>query len=155
MTEQLSRAVVAAGMFRRTALERSDRRVAWDRADEAFFAAGACHVLAYRCAAAHPGVAVGIRAMRRADDGALVHVVAAWGEWLFDFNGWSPASDLLVANEEFEHIGFNLHPIETSIEDFCVQWNHRLPNQYHQDATDRADAFVRRFAPPFLAATTS
>lgn len=94
-------------------------------------------------------------AMRRADDGAVVHVVAAWGEWLFDFNGWNPASDLLLANEEFEQTRFNLHPIEAGIEDFCLRWNHRLPNQYHHDPTGRADAFVRRFTPPFMAAATS
>lgn len=148
-------AVVAAGRFRRTPLERSDQRVSWERADEAFFAAGACHVLAYRCAEAHPGATIGIQAMRRADDGAVVHVVAAWDGWLFDFNGWNQAPDLLVANGDFEHIDLDLHPVGTSIEDFCAQWNHRLPSQYHQDATYRADAFVRRFTPPFVPAKTS
>jgi hypothetical protein len=129
--------------------------VAWERPDEAFFAAGACHVLAYRCAAAYPGVPVGIRAMRRADDGAVAHVVASWKNWLFDFNGWHPTADLLGTNERFERIAFKLHPIETSIEDFCAQWNHRLPSQYHHDATTRADQYVRRFTPPFYAQPAS
>ncbi|WP_416393788.1 MULTISPECIES: hypothetical protein [unclassified Curtobacterium] len=155
LTEQMRRAVVPAGRFRRTPLERSDQRISWDRTDGAFFAAGACHVLAYRCAATRRRVAIGIQAMRRADDGAVVHVVAAWGEWLFDFNGWNPASDLLLANEEFEQTRFNLHPIEAGVEDFCLRWNHRLPNQYHHDPTGRADAFVRRFTPLFMAAATS
>ena len=54
LTGQMRRTVVPAGRFRRTPLERSDQRIAWDRTDEAFFAAGACHVLAYRCAATQP-----------------------------------------------------------------------------------------------------
>jgi hypothetical protein len=146
--------VVPAALFKRTPLERSDQRVAWERADEAFFAAGACHVLAYRCAAAYPSIPIGIRAMRRVDDGAVAHVVASWRGWLFDFNGWRPAPDLLGANEDFERVRFDLYPIETGIEDFCARWNHRLPSRYHQDATSRADRYVRRFMPPFDAEPT-
>jgi hypothetical protein len=147
--------VVPAATFKRTSLERSDQRVAWERSDEAFFAAGACHVLAYRCAAAHPAVPIGIRAMRRIDDGTVAHVVASWEGWLFGFNGWSLEPDLLEANEGFERIGLDLFPIEITIEDFCGQWYYRLPSQYHQDATYRADQYVRRFTAPFASESPS
>ncbi|MFE2612861.1 hypothetical protein ACFXA2_04510 [Micromonospora chalcea] len=40
-------AVTAAGVFRRTPQERADQRLAWERADQPFFAAGACHILAW------------------------------------------------------------------------------------------------------------
>ncbi|MBE1611454.1 hypothetical protein [Actinopolymorpha pittospori] len=32
--------------YRRTPAQRADQRLAWERPDEAFFASGACHILA-------------------------------------------------------------------------------------------------------------
>jgi hypothetical protein len=43
----------AAGTYRRTDLERRDQQVSWERPDKAFFAAGACHVLAWACLEVH------------------------------------------------------------------------------------------------------
>lgn len=37
-----------AGLFRRTDAERADQLLSWQRDDQAFFAAGACHILARR-----------------------------------------------------------------------------------------------------------
>jgi len=38
----------AAGVYRRTQAEREDQLLSWQRGDRAFFAAGACHILAWR-----------------------------------------------------------------------------------------------------------
>ena len=37
-----------AGVFRRTPAERADQELAWRRPDQAFFAAGACHIHRHR-----------------------------------------------------------------------------------------------------------
>jgi len=52
-----------AGMFRRTPEERADQEVSWRRTDQAFFAAGACHILAWEFVARNPayGVCAGPR----------------------------------------------------------------------------------------------
>ncbi|MBU8856443.1 MULTISPECIES: hypothetical protein [unclassified Micromonospora] len=56
-------AVTAAGVFRRTPRERADQRLAWERADQPFFA-GACHILAWVCRATYPARPVGLAGLR-------------------------------------------------------------------------------------------
>ncbi|MET8547128.1 hypothetical protein [Micromonospora zamorensis] len=98
---------VAAGAFRRTALERADQQVAWARADQAFFAAGACHILAWACRDAYPARSVDVAAVRLAGDPQIFHAYASWNGWAFDHSGWNPEPQLLAVNADFEG-----HPLE-------------------------------------------
>jgi hypothetical protein len=50
----------AAGVYRRTQAERDDQLLSWQRGDRAFFAAGACHILAWTCRELYPGRPIGI-----------------------------------------------------------------------------------------------
>jgi len=70
-----------AGRFRRTARERADQRVSWERPDRAFFAAGACHILAWACRSAYPDAGIGLAGMRRPGETHVCHVYAVWREW--------------------------------------------------------------------------
>ena len=97
----------AAGMFRRTEVERSDQRVAWERPDQAFFAAGACHVLAWACRDAYPDRLIGIEAVRFVGEQQVFHTYATWNGWTFDHSGWNPEPQLFAANTDFEG-----HPLE-------------------------------------------
>lgn len=54
----------AAGTYRRTDLERRDQQVSWERPDKAFFAAGACHVLAWACLEVHADRPLRLAAIR-------------------------------------------------------------------------------------------
>ncbi|GAA2019930.1 hypothetical protein GCM10009818_36920 [Nakamurella flavida] len=144
----MSHEVVPAGTYRRTALERADQRVSWERSDEAFFAAGACHILAYRCVATHTGVVDEVMALRKVDDGTVTHVLAARGGWLFDFSGWHRADAVVEANQRFEKAGLELVRIDQGLQEFCAENAHRAPHQYHRDPTDRADQYLRRFTAP-------
>jgi hypothetical protein len=91
---------MAAGMFRRTPIERSDQRVSWERTDHAFFAAGACHILAWVCRETYREV--GVMAMFLVGEEHPVHLYARWRGWAFDFSGWNPEDDLLRVNALFE-----------------------------------------------------
>jgi hypothetical protein len=79
----------AAGFFARTPAERADPVLAWRRADEAFFASGACHVLAWAVREALADRAVEI-ALRRPGDTVVCHVYAVCDGWSFDHAGWRP-----------------------------------------------------------------
>ena len=91
-------AAIAAGAFRRTAIERSDQRVAWERTDQAFFAAGACHILAWVCRDSYPDRPIEIAGVCLADDSQVLHTYAIWDGWAFDHSGWNPEPQLLLVN---------------------------------------------------------
>ncbi|MFU8875031.1 hypothetical protein [Micromonospora sp. SL4-19] len=142
-------AAEAAGAFRRTAIERSDQRVAWERTDQAFFASGACHILAWVCRDSYPARSIEIAGVRLAGERQVFHTYAAWGGWAFDHSGWNPEPQLLVVNTDFEG-----HPLERvkiieGLAEFCEKHHHRMPNQYWHDPILRARDYLGRYLPPW------
>ena len=95
-------AAEAAGAFRRTAIERSDQRIAWKRADQAFFAAGACHILAWACRDLYLDRSIEVTALRSVGERHVFHAYAVWNGWAFDHSGWNPEPQLLAVNADFE-----------------------------------------------------
>lgn len=80
----------------RTEAERNDQRVSWERPDEIFFAAGACHILAGTALAAYnlPGFKP---LMIQPHPGFFgTHVVVANADWIFDWRGWNSAGAFLA-----------------------------------------------------------
>lgn len=139
----------AAGRFRRTPIERSDQRVSWERTDQAFFAAGACHILAAVCRETYPDRAIGLTAMFMAGEEHPSHVYATWEGWAFDFSGWSSEPELLTVNADFEGRPIRNAEITGELTDFCERHHHRLPHQYWRDPLPRARDYLARFAPPW------
>ncbi|MGW5670742.1 hypothetical protein [Micromonospora sp. NPDC003776] len=139
----------AAGAFRRTAIERSDQRIAWERTDQAFFAAGACHILAWVCRDSYPQRSIGIAGVRFADERQIFHVYAVWDGWAFDHSGWHPEPHLLAVNSDFEGRPLENISITEDLADFCEQHHSRMPHQYWQDPLPRARAYVERHRPPW------
>lgn len=139
----------AAGTYRRTQAERDDQSLSWHRTDRAFFAAGACHILAWTCRELYPAMPIGITALRDPEEDRVFHSVATWDDWAFDHGGWHPTAELVRVNEEF--VGHPLARVEitTDLADFCRRHDHRMPHQYHEDPRPRARAYVRRFDPPW------
>jgi len=139
----------AAGAFRRTELERSDQRVSWERSDQAFFAAGACHVLAWVCRDTYRDQQIGIEALRCVGEQQVFHTYATWDVWTFDHSGWNPEPQLFASNSAFEGVELERVPITVGLADFCDEHHHRLPHQYGRNPTPRARAFVARHRPPW------
>ncbi|MEV0271274.1 hypothetical protein AB0H43_21055 [Hamadaea sp. NPDC050747] len=141
--------LTASGVFRRTPIERSDQRVSWERTDRAFFASGACHILAWACREAYPERSIDLAAMFLAGEEHPLHVYACWDGWAFDSSGWHPEADLLKVNADFE--GRPVRRVEVSVElaEFCRAHIHRMPHQYWQDPRPRASAYVSQFPPPW------
>jgi hypothetical protein len=149
--EKVDHGVMAAGQHRRTDDERKDQYLSWVRSDQAFFAAGACHILAYVTQAAYPAEQISLFGVRPVGSDSVNHVVAGWGEYAFDFSGWHRLGELLAANEAFEGRRLEFVEIKESLEDFCATHSHRLPKQFYADPSKRARKNMLLFKPPFLA----
>lgn len=139
----------AAGRFRRTEVERSDQRVAWERPDQAFFAAGACHILAWACRDAYADRPIGIEALRFRGEQQVFHTYATWNGWTFDHSGWNGEPELLEANTDFEGQSLERVGITLGLLEFCEEHCHRMPHQYWRDAVQRASGYVGRHPPPW------
>jgi hypothetical protein len=82
-------AYVPAAVFRRTDAERRDQELAWNRPDQAFFAAGACHILAWTFLETYPDAGFQIVALRKLGDEHPCHVIATDNHRAFDHAGWT------------------------------------------------------------------
>ena len=140
----------AAGAFRRTAIERSDQRISWERSDQAFFAAGACHILAWVCRESYPDRPIEIVGVRPADGWQVFHVYARCDGWAFDHSGWNPEPELLAANITFEGQPLESVTIVESLAEFCERHYSRLPHQYWRDPIPRARDYLSRYPPPWM-----
>lgn len=139
----------AAGAFRRTQAERDDQLLSWRRPDRAFFAAGACHILAWTCRELFPDQPIGVASLRATGGGRIFHTFAVWNAWAFDHCGWQSLEALVEVNEVFDRVP--LEPVEIGPDPagFCREHHHRMPQQYYADPRPRARAYVRLFAPPW------
>lgn len=140
---------VAAGVFRRTPIERSDQWVSWERTDQAFFASGACHILAWACRDAFLERSLVLVSLRFAGEVPSTHAYATWGEWAFDHSGWNAETDLLTANETFEGRAMERVEVAGDLAAFCAENHHRMPEQYWRDPWPRARDVVAAHVPPW------
>lgn len=140
---------IAAGTYRRTAIERSDQRVAWERTDQAFFAAGACHVLAWVCRESYPDREIGLAGVRFVGEPHAFHAFATWDGWAYDHAGWNSETDLLAVNADFEGRPLERLTITSTLDEYCVEHASRRPDQYWCDPLPRARAYVARHTPPW------
>jgi len=141
--------LTAAGKYRRTPLERADQRIAWERPDQAFFAAGACHILAWICRESYPEKSIDITGLRPAGEHQAFHVYATWNDWAFDHSGWNPESQLFKINRDFEARPLERVTITTDLAAFCAEHISRMPHQYWQDPIPRAHEYLARHSPPW------
>ena len=144
------REFVPAIAFVRTDDQRRDQQVSWDRPDRAFFAAGACHVLAFRFIKRHQNEGYHVVYLRPLNGAFGSHVYVTDGIWAFDFNGWTPEVTLLEhsrrACREIEpDWNFRRVVVEQSLDEFCLACNHRPPGGYAFDPRGRADAYLDLF----------
>lgn len=137
-------------LFTRTEAERKDQKLSWLRSDRAFFAAGACHILAFEFMERHRGESYSVICLSPTNSGVGHHVYVTDGVWAFDFNGWTLEATLI---QESVKAMRKLEPdwacrrmvIDLGLESFCKQHQHRLPSQFAHDPTERARLFIERF----------
>lgn len=134
-----------AAVFRRTPEELADQRLSWQRADQAFFAAGACHILAWAFIASRPKSDFRIVALRKVGREHASHVIASNGVWAFDHDGWTLESELLAVTAAFEP-ATTWEPliITDDLETYCRLHDHRPPSMYVEDPWPRAFAYIAR-----------
>ena len=130
----------------------------WARNDQAFFAAGACHILADLFVQLHADEDFRMIYLKPHKDFPGSHVYASNGVWAFDHNGWTKESELLKSTQKayvqkYPGWGYTKHTIEPAIdalENFCKANYHRLPWQFAHLPWDRAYKYIKQFeqSPP-------
>ncbi|GAA4223831.1 hypothetical protein GCM10022254_01910 [Actinomadura meridiana] len=131
--------------YKRTPEERRDQHLSWNRPDKAFFAAGACHILAYAFLETYPDAGfhpVGLWP-RGARDPA--HIYVTNNTWAFDHDGWTPHPELLAATPNSEFTPAQIH---INLETFCTRHNHRPRHLFAYDPWPRALHYLTKFPPP-------
>ncbi|MEU7137850.1 hypothetical protein ABZ942_00220 [Nocardia sp. NPDC046473] len=136
---------VPCSVFRRTPLERADEHLSWHRDDQSFFAAGACHILAYAFLEIHPGEFRPIGLWPNGADDPC-HVYASDGRWAFDHCGWTLESELLAVSQAAEPC--EPQPIRADLDELCARHWHRARAEFAHDPWHRAHEYIARFIDP-------
>jgi len=136
--------------FPRTEAERADPELAWQRTDEAFFASGACHILAFTFRDQHPDHDLVLRLIEPAAGFTGSHVYVVDGDWAFDFNGWTPEAELLAVTEAAwtdaqPGWAYEQHDLDGDLDAFCAGGLRRAPRFFAHDPRPRASAYLARF----------
>lgn len=140
----------AAIELMRTPAQRQDQVLSWERPDRELFAAGACHILAFRFRELRRDEHWDVVHLRPHDGYTGNHVYAANGGWDFDFNGWTREEFLLAETTRRCRTRWRDWEAERllfmgSLTEFCADTHHRLPSEYAADPIPRADAYISRF----------
>lgn len=139
--------------YERTAEQRSDQVLSWERSDKAFFASGACHILAFTFKGRTSRDADEIVYIKPAAayDNRGTHVYVRSGGWAFDFNGWTKEAELLqnhAAAYRRVSPGWTCEPvvITSTLAEFCANYRHRLPADFAHSPLGRANSYIDQFS---------
>ena len=82
-------------LYPRSDAQRRDPFLHWQMEDRAFFASGACHILAHIFLSLHLGEGYELIYIKPREPHPGNHLYASNGEWAFDFQGWTREAELL------------------------------------------------------------
>jgi hypothetical protein len=141
-------------LFDRTPEQKRDIFLAWARDDQAFFASGACHILAHLFVQLHQHQGFLMVHLKPTEGYIGNHVYATNGTWAFDHNGWTKEAELLKTIEKaykqrypgWDYERIVIETSSTSREIFCKANNHRLPWQYAHLPWERAHRYIAQFS---------
>jgi hypothetical protein len=138
----------------------------WALPDRVFFACGACHILAYAFLEKHSALDMKALWIKPGEGYKSGHIVAAWGEWVFDYHGYSKWE--LYRTHTWKRArqwwpGWNASVCELAREVLLSEARSREieglwlrePGQFLHDAMPRARAFLERFPSPPAGANTN
>ncbi|HVQ44563.1 MAG TPA: hypothetical protein VMT30_06370 [Candidatus Saccharimonadia bacterium] len=137
-------------VYERTPEEYRDPFLAWKREDRAFFAAGACHILAHMFLELHTGEGYKLIHIKPRGEQPGHHMYASNGVWVFDFNGWTREEELLEvygAAYRQKHPGWEYERIvvEEGLPSYALKNNHRPPEYFPYLPWERAYTYIKRF----------
>ncbi len=137
-------------LFDRTPEERRDPFLFWQREDQAFFAAGACHILAEMFRQLHQGEDFQVVFMKAIKGHPGAHVYIRYGEWIFDHNGWTLEQEMMDTvtagfRERYPEWDCERIIIDNDIETFCRNNAHKLPWQFAYLPWERAYNYIKKF----------
>ncbi|WP_432572604.1 hypothetical protein [Kineococcus sp. SYSU DK005] len=142
--------------YRRTPAQRADQELSWHRSDQAFFASGACHVLAFAFQHTHPDAGFCTIALRKTGEKHASHVYVSNGTWAFDHDGWTLEVELLEVTAAAEpDAAWERLIITSDLDTFCVQHHHLPPHLYARSPWQRAYGYLARFGPAPAASAVS
>lgn len=137
-------------LFDRTPQERRDPFLFWEREDQPFFAAGACHILAEMFRQLHHDENYQIIFIKGKDVNPGMHVYVSDGTWAFDHNGWTLEAELLavtrtVFRQKYPNWDYDRTVVTDDLETFCRKNNHRQPWQFAYLPWERAYNYIKQF----------
>lgn len=135
-------------LFERTEEEKNDINKSWARSDQAFFAAGACHILAFAFIKKFPDKNFKIYYIKPIQNFSGSHVFVSDGIWAFDHNGWTKRAELIEQTKiayQAKYSGWDFELIQIyNLESLCRDNYHRLPEQYAELPWDRAFRYIEK-----------
>ncbi|MBB5233580.1 hypothetical protein [Deinococcus budaensis] len=139
--------------LRRTPEEKRDVALSWRRPDLPFFAAGACHVLAFAFLDAYPRSGFRPRFIRPAPGCGGSHVYVTDGLTAFDAQGYVPEAELL-AGHRAAYLALDagwraeVLDLEVPLAEFCAANDHRAPWNFPPGVWERAHLYLGTFPAP-------
>jgi hypothetical protein len=142
--------------YMRTPEESKDVFLAWNRSDKAFFAAGACHILAHMFLSLHHGEDYELIYIKPKGKYPGNHMYASNGVWAFDFNGWTLEEELLSSTKKVfgdKYPGWDCTRIiiAEGLPEYLKHSNHlRGPEYFPELPWARAYKYIQQFpsSPP-------
>lgn len=136
--------------YRATPAIKSNPVLSWARDDKNFFAAGACHILAFLFIQLHPNEGFEFIHIKPKDGFGGNHVYASNGIWAFDYDGWTKETELLRVTEEAyskeePEWDYDRVVVTDNLEDFCKNNNHRSPSYFLHLPWKRAYDYINQF----------
>lgn len=135
-------------IYARTKEEKSDIFKAWDRPDKAFFAAGACHILAHLFYWMHREEGFKVILIKPSEGFPGTHMFATNGTWAFDFNGWTLEKELLdtyVKAYSDYHKGWDYTKVVLEKGLFTDMEGHLPPQFFPYSPWERAYKYIQQF----------
>ncbi len=139
-------------LYARTPEQKRDPFLSWRRDDKAFFASGACHILAHMFLSLHPDEGFELIYIRPKDGLPGNHLYASNGIWAFDFNGWTHEEELLsmtrqAYQQEYEGWDFERLVIGEGLLAYIARGDHNLrpPEYFPYLPWERAYAYIQRY----------
>lgn len=138
--------------YERSVEEYNDPFLAWKRSDKAFFASGACHILAYMFLSVHDKEGYKLIHIKPRSPFRGNHMYASNGTWAFDFNGWALEKELLTEYEkayQAKYPGWSYDRIEVDepFHTYIQKSNHMPPEYFPYLPWERAYKYIKSLPP--------
>lgn len=143
-------AYTVGSKYDRTPEEYRDPFLAWKRDDKAFFAAGACHILAHMFLQLHNGEGYELIHIKPKQHNRGHHMYASNGTWAFDFNGWTHETELLAVytaayRGKYDDWDYDRIVVTEGLPSYALKADHCPPEYFPYLPWERAYSYIKQF----------